>query len=130
MATSLHCYNCGQNLDALTPPLSRRDACPACALHLHVCRMCVHFDANVLGQCLEDDAEEVLDKRKVNFCDWFAASPNAFDGQGDTAGEAAARELGALFGDAAATPEDHRQGAANGSDGSDDALSEAEKLFR
>ena len=79
MPDELRCYRCGASLEKLTPPLSRQDECPGCSVYLHVCRMCVHFDASVPKQCREDDAEEVLDKEKLNFCDWFKASADAFD---------------------------------------------------
>ena len=41
--------------------------------------MCVHFDPGVPKQCREDDAEEVREKERLNFCDWFVASEQAFD---------------------------------------------------
>jgi len=98
MSEVLRCFRCGESLERLSLPLSRRDACPACHVHLHVCRMCRYFDAHVPRMCREDDAEDVSDKEKVNFCDWFKPSADAFDEA--RAGEAAkARsELDALFG--------------------------------
>jgi hypothetical protein len=41
--------------------------------------MCIYFDARVLRQCLEDGAEEVREKDRLNFCDWFKPSDVAFD---------------------------------------------------
>jgi hypothetical protein len=41
--------------------------------------MCIYFDAKVLRQCSEDGAEEVREKDRLNFCDWFKASETAFD---------------------------------------------------
>ena len=41
--------------------------------------MCIYFDARVLRQCSEDGAEEVREKDRLNFCDWFKASEAAFD---------------------------------------------------
>jgi hypothetical protein len=120
MTTSLNCYNCGADLSGLSLPISRRDMCPGCSVHLHACRMCTNFDANVIGQCREEDAEEVLDKRRVNFCEWFTPSPRAWDPD-SASGDAAARaQLDALFGDGPAD--------SNGGPG-DDALDAAEKLF-
>jgi hypothetical protein len=120
MTEELRCFRCGASLAALSLPLSRRDACPSCSVHLHACRMCRLFDAGVPKQCLEDDAEEVTDKERVNFCEWFQPDPAAFDPR--RAGKAAAAEakLAALFGEAEAP---------DGDDG-DDPLSEAEDLFR
>ena len=119
MAESLACYRCGASLEKLSLPLSRRDECPECSVHLHVCRMCVDYDPEVPRQCREDDAEDVLDKVKVNFCEWFRPNADAFDPTLANAADKARSELDALFGD----------GPADG--GSDsDALSEAEKLFK
>ena len=41
--------------------------------------MCLYFDARVPRQCLEDGAEEVREKDRLNFCDWFKPSEVAFD---------------------------------------------------
>jgi hypothetical protein len=81
--------------------------------------MCRFFDRTVPKQCREDDAEEVLDKEKVNFCEWFVAQPNAFDPARAESEERAKSALAALFGEGAAPePAD------------DDLLRDAEDLFR
>jgi hypothetical protein len=41
--------------------------------------MCTYFDARVPRQCREDGAEEVREKDRLNFCDWFKPSEDAFD---------------------------------------------------
>ena len=79
MSDKLSCFRCGASLDQLSLPIGRRDECPECAIHLHVCRMCVYFDDQVPKQCREDDADEVFEKEKVNFCEWYKPSPDAFD---------------------------------------------------
>ena len=101
MAEALSCFRCGASLRKLTLPLSQRDQCPECSVHLHVCLMCQYFDRDVPKKCREDDAEEVLDKEKMNFCEWFRPSAHAFDPV--RAGQAARAnaELEALFGDRA-----------------------------
>ena len=81
--------------------------------------MCRHFDPAAVHQCLEDDAEEVGDKERVNFCEWFVPSETAFDPAGKAAADRARASLDALFGDGDAP-----------ADAADSALSEAEKLFR
>lgn len=99
MSHSLRCYRCGEGLAALSLPLSRHDQCPACSADLHVCKMCVHFDAQVPRQCREDGAEDVTEKERPNFCDWFKPSAAAFDPSRKEAAAAARDELAALFGD-------------------------------
>ena len=99
MAEELCCYRCGTSLSALSLPLSRQDECPGCSVHLHVCRMCIFHDPNVGRQCREDDAEEVKEKERANFCDYFKPSVDVFTGH-ELAAENKARDgLSALFGD-------------------------------
>ncbi len=100
MSETIACFRCGASLSALTLPLSRRDQCPECTADLHVCKMCLYFDRSVPRQCREDGAEDVTEKERVNFCDWFRPSPTAFDPHAKSAADAAAASLAALFGDA------------------------------
>lgn len=119
MNTEIECYRCGTSLAALSLPFSRRDECPQCSAHLHVCRMCEFYDPAAVAQCLEDDAEEVREKDKVNFCEWFRPRPGAFDLQGARQAEKAKAGLAALFGEGTGEQGDD-----------DDSLREAEDLFR
>ena len=119
MSHEICCYRCGASLASLSLPLSRQDSCPECSVHLHVCRMCRHFDVSVPRQCREDDAEDVFEKERLNFCDWFAPSQDAFDPVTKAEADRSRQTLDALFGDGDAEPE-----------ATDAGLSEAEKLFR
>lgn len=119
MSDEIVCYRCGESLAALTLPLSRRDMCPGCSAHVHVCRLCVSFDPQVSTQCLEDDAEEVIEKERVNFCDWFKPRANAFDPSHRSRQAHAESELASLFGE-----------ADTGGPGADASLNEAEDLFK
>lgn len=71
--------------------------CPNCSVHLHVCRQCEHYDPRALGQCREEEAEEVLEKERVNFCEWFSPSYGAFDADAHSAHLASAAAAEALF---------------------------------
>ena len=99
MAHSIACYRCGESLASLSLPLSRQDQCPACSADLHVCKMCVHFDRHVPRQCRKDGAEDVTEKERTNFCDWFKPSETAFDPARKAEADAAQDALAALFGD-------------------------------
>lgn len=99
MSHNLACHRCGASLAALSLPLSRRDQCPECYADLHVCKMCVHFDKHVPRQCREDGAEDVKDKDRPNFCDWFKPSDAAFDPKANADARAAEDALAALFDD-------------------------------
>lgn len=97
MAHGLVCWKCGADLADLSLPLSRRDECARCRAELHVCRMCVEYDRSVAKHCREPTAEEVNDKEKANFCDFFRPRPGAFAPPSSAADQARA-ELERLFG--------------------------------
>lgn len=99
MDEKILCYRCGDGLERLTLPLSRRDNCPNCGVELHVCRMCIHFDRAVVRQCREDGAEDVKEKDRANFCDWYKPSSAAFDVQQKNVEDAARAALDDLFGE-------------------------------
>lgn len=99
MSSVLACYRCGALLSGLSLPLSRRDQCPDCGVDLHVCRMCRHYAAGVPRQCREDGAEDVAEKERANFCDWFVPSARAFEPGRKAEADAASAALAALFGD-------------------------------
>ncbi len=118
MNKKLLCYRCGESLSGLTLPLSRQDECPRCASYMHVCRMCENYDATVTRQCKEDGAEDVLEKTRPNFCDWFIASFDAFNGKEKELEDRARRDLDALFG-----------GSGSGNETAT-GTSDADKLFK
>ena len=98
MTAMLVCWSCGADISRLPLPLGRRAECPGCHAELHVCRMCRHHDVGKAKQCREPMAEEVRDKARANFCDWFQAKADAY--MSPTPGHASARKaLDALFGD-------------------------------
>jgi hypothetical protein len=97
MAHDLKCWRCGEPLAKLSLPLSRLDECPKCRVHLHVCRMCVHYAPSRPKGCSEDDAIEVRDKKAANFCDYFKPNPRAFNPAEQEAENAARAALDALF---------------------------------
>lgn len=118
MTMNLVCWKCGADISGLPQPLGRRAECPVCHGELHVCRMCRHHDVGKAKQCREPMAEEVKDKTRANFCDWFQATANAYttppvanshargaldalfgDSSGDTAKGDAKSDLDRLFGD-------------------------------
>ena len=103
----LVCWKCGASLADLTLPLGRLEECRTCRAELHVCKMCEWYSLSVAKQCRETVAEEVKDKERANFCDYFKPRPGAYV-PADVAGSSKARtDLDALFGgtkNAAAEP--------------------------
>ncbi len=98
MDTQLVCWKCGAPLDDIPLPLARLAECLVCRTELHVCLSCEFYDIRVAKHCRETIAEEVKDKLRANFCDYFQLRVNAFQPHDDTEERAARSRLDALFG--------------------------------
>ena len=97
MSHSLVCWQCGVSLAELTLPLRRLEECRQCQAELHVCKMCEWYSIAVAKHCREPVAEEVKDKQRANFCDYFKPREGAYQpATGDAA--KARQDLDALFG--------------------------------
>lgn len=118
---SLVCWKCGNSLADLSLPLRRLDECKRCSAELHVCKLCEFYSVTVAKHCRETVAEEVKDKERANFCDYFKPQPNAYSTSGRDAASQAKSDLDALFG--GAKPAVAEPAAA------DRAKAELEKLF-
>jgi hypothetical protein len=119
---TLVCWKCGASLAALTLPLRRLEECKACGAELHVCRMCVDYDTTVAKSCREPIAEEVKEKERANFCDYFKPRPHAYRPRDSAAEQQSRAALGALFGDTA--------GSAGSQPAPDASRTKLEELFR
>ncbi len=97
----LVCWKCGASLEALSLPLRRLDECKQCGAELHVCKLCEWYSTSVAKHCREPIADEVKDKERANFCDYFKPRANAYTPPDDAAARAKT-ELDALFGGGAA----------------------------
>ena len=95
---ALVCWKCGTSLAALSLPFLRLDECKQCGAQLHACKLCEWYDVRVAKHCRETIAEEVRDKERANFCDYFKPRENAWSGQATTAADAATSKLEELFG--------------------------------
>ena len=110
MDHGLRCWKCGASLADYTLPLRRLEECRACNAELHVCRMCEFYDTTVARHCRETIAEEVKDRTRANFCDYFryrTAGEGAGEpgdkaaggaGSGERTRDEARRKLDKLFG--------------------------------
>jgi len=98
MAHDLVCWKCGAALAALSLPLRRLDECPKCRAELHVCRLCVEYDTRVAKHCRGPTAEEVRDKERANFCDFFKPRAGAYTPPNTAEVTQAQAELAKLFG--------------------------------
>ena len=94
----LVCWKCGHSLADLSLPLQRLDECRQCHAELHVCKLCEWYSIAVAKHCREPIAEEVKDKERANFCDYFKPREDAY-AAGDVAAASQAKSaLDALFG--------------------------------
>lgn len=98
MTKQLVCWKCGASIAGLPMPLSRLSQCKSCEASLYVCKMCQFYDTKVSKQCREPVAEEVKDKTRANFCDYFQVKPAAYVAPEYAQAQASKTELEALFG--------------------------------
>lgn len=94
----LQCWKCGASLEHLSLPLRRQDECRECGAELHVCKLCEWYSISVAKHCREPIAEEVRDKERANFCDYFKPKQDVYSDAGRVAADKARSELDALFG--------------------------------
>ncbi len=91
------CLFCGSPLPG--GKIHFRDLCEACGHELHSCAHCSFYKPGAYRDCAETVPDEVRDKDRMNFCEWFKPSatlPGAGAG-GKKAAEAKDRFSG-LFG--------------------------------
>lgn len=119
---ALVCWKCGASLAELTLPLRRLEECRQCQAELHACKLCEWYSIGVAKHCREPVAEEVKDKERANFCDYFKPRDDAYSAKNTDAAAKAQAELDALFG--GKTGEDQQQPSA-----ADKARAELEALF-
>lgn len=122
MSAELVCWKCGASIAYLSLPLSRLDECKQCGAQLHACKLCEWYSTLVAKHCREPIAEEVKDKDRANFCDYFKPRVGAYTAAPADAAAKARSELEALFG--AKKPETNEPSSA------DRARAELEALFK
>jgi hypothetical protein len=59
--------------------------------------MCKFYNPRVVEACVEDNAEEVRNKDRANFCDYFKPTPDAYQSRDNAASRASRASLDALF---------------------------------
>ena len=60
--------------------VGREALCPHCDAHLHACVQCRFYEPTLHNQCLEPEAEQVRDRQKANFCDFYQLAGTARGG--------------------------------------------------
>ena len=124
MDHGLKCWTCGGSLAEYSLPLRRIEECRACRAELHVCRMCEFYDTAKAKHCRETIADEVKDKQRANFCDYFKPREDAYSTKSTDAASKAQAELDSLFGAGAKKADAPAEPSA-----ADKARAELEALF-
>ncbi len=138
--SKLQCRACGTPVE-YDEPIPRDAECSGCGRDLRCCMNCRHYDPNLHNACRETEADQVEDRARRNFCEFFSFEQGPFEkkaGAGSREAEARAK-LAAMFG--GSTPpaggKSAREkldalfgGAAPSPDRKADARSKLEALFR
>lgn len=64
------CHKCKKEIEE-NIFVSRQSQCPSCGSDLRCCLNCSFYNTGTYNNCLEIQAERVLDKTSFNFCDFF-----------------------------------------------------------
>ena len=64
------CARCGRELDR-DLEIFRTTYCPGCRADLHTCTNCTFYQPGAHWDCRETISEEVTDKERGNFCEFF-----------------------------------------------------------
>jgi hypothetical protein len=100
MAATRHCWKCGTEWTFHRLP-GRNETCERCGSDLKVCLNCVSYDKTVAYECRDRRAEEVAQKDRSNFCEYFDMTRREFVApqDGDGREDAARARLRKLLGD-------------------------------
>ncbi|MEW5804983.1 MAG: hypothetical protein AB1847_23095 [bacterium] len=94
------CYHCQKpvKVERIVPRLA---ACPHCDSDLHCCLNCALYSEYAPNKCREPQSEQVSDRERANFCDFFIfadTAPGETPNKKKSEAEEARRKLDALFG--------------------------------
>jgi hypothetical protein len=90
------CWKCGE---AIAPDrrVGFRELCEACGAELHSCRNCRFYKPGAYRDCMETIDEAVIDKERMNFCEYFRPSGRSAKGSGGDKADAARSDFDSLF---------------------------------
>lgn len=96
---NFNCWNCGNDLADEPMPVSRHANCSQCFTELHCCKLCAHYDTQVLDDCAEADRADVpKNKEGANFCEYFQPQSGVFSSEVKSKADSARSKLDDLFG--------------------------------
>ena len=67
------CYFCGKELD-IGDTVGRHETCIHCHRDLRCCLNCALYDPHASNHCREPQSEEIRERDRSNFCDFFIFS--------------------------------------------------------
>jgi hypothetical protein len=82
-----YCFHCGAEI---SPPVYRSSHCSSCGKEVKVCLNCTFYLPGAHGDCKETVAEQVKEKDRANFCDYFVL---AKEGRRFASSKAGEREM-------------------------------------
>jgi len=93
------CHHCQKavEVERIVPRLA---SCPHCDSDLHCCLNCALFSEHAPNKCKEPQSEQVSDRERANFCDFFTFAETSSGGTPDKKKnevEEAKRKFEALF---------------------------------
>jgi len=92
------CYNCASELNFSAKP-SRSAECPVCKKDVRVCLNCRFYEPGAYRDCRESISDEVREKDRGNFCDWFQFSEKSAQAKDTKKIDDARSKFKALFDD-------------------------------
>ena len=93
--SGISCYQCKKSLD-IDYKIGFREECPHCSADLHICLNCEFYDESSYNSCREPSAENVKDKERNNYCEYFQFS-NKNQGSRSSERETQLKAAEALF---------------------------------
>lgn len=90
------CWKCKKEI--AVSQVYRTTECPLCSNDLHCCKACKFYSTGSHNDCRESSAENVRDKEKANFCDYFVINKDLNTSNEKSKSDAARDAFNALFG--------------------------------
>jgi hypothetical protein len=92
------CHFCGAPLDD-SAEVFRASTCDSCGKDLKICLNCRFYSPGAHWDCAEPLAEQVVDKERSNFCDYFRFREASGGGAKADRSQKAKKDFRRLFGD-------------------------------
>lgn len=90
------CWKCRKEINV--NEIYRNTECPLCKADLHCCKACSFFSPESHYNCKESVDENIVDKERSNFCDFFRAKTDFPPSGEDDKSKRAKDAFNALFG--------------------------------